>query len=102
MQARYFSNNSCDNLLILREYIERGLRGVEQEVKSGGGGGIPQPTASRGSVLSDSNTSSQPAHMVYLERLKRFIYFVMTDLILNKSISYATLFGDYIIFHVLN
>jgi len=55
-----------------REYIERGLRNVEQEVR-GGGGGAPAPPSStnRGSVLSDSNTTGQPAHMVYLERLKR-------------------------------
>ncbi len=53
-----------------REYIERGLRSVEQ-----GGGGVPATTAGgRSSVLVDSNTTTgQPTHLVYLERLKRYL-----------------------------
>merc|ERR550532_3948409 len=50
-----------------RDYIERGLRKIEDEVRQG----------SRPSVLSDSNPASaggvggQPQHLVYLERLKK-------------------------------
>jgi len=70
-----------------RDYIERGLRKIEEEVRSGssgggggGGGGsmgirapqsgIPAP---RSTVLSDNTTvsGSQPQHLVYLERLKK-------------------------------
>lgn len=50
-----------------RDYIERGLRKIEEEVRQG----------SRPTVLSDSNPAStggvggQPQHLVYLERLKK-------------------------------
>merc|ERR1719239_343165 len=56
-----------------REYIERGLRGVELEVRAGSN--VPPPPAAsttRTTILADSNNSGgQPAHLVYLERLKR-------------------------------
>merc|ERR1712059_85242 len=57
-----------------RDYIERGLKKIEEEVRGGGGGapvsGIPAP---RSTVLSDNTTApgSQPQHLVYLERLKK-------------------------------
>jgi len=47
-----------------RDYIERGLKKIEEEVRQG----------SRPSVLSDSNPGGgggQPQHLVYLERLKK-------------------------------
>jgi len=53
-----------------RDYIERGLKSIEQEVRSGGSG-IPAPI-SRPSVLSDNRAGSgQPTHLMYLERLKK-------------------------------
>jgi len=55
-----------------RDYIERGLRKIEEE----GRGGVPAPSgipAPRTSVLSDNTSAqgSQPQHLVYLERLKK-------------------------------
>jgi len=55
-----------------RDYIERGLKKIEEE----GRGGVPAPSgipAPRTSVLSDNTSAqgSQPQHLVYLERLKK-------------------------------
>jgi len=63
-----------------RDYIERGLKKIEEEVKIGSG--IPPPSSTgyssglaRPSVLTDNVMSAgaggQPQHLVYLERLKR-------------------------------
>merc|ERR1719500_1761244 len=55
-----------------RDYIERGLRKIEEEGRGGvaAPSGIPAP---RSSVLSDNTPAqgSQPQHLVYLERLKK-------------------------------
>merc|ERR1719411_528101 len=50
-----------------RDYIERGLKSIEQEVRNGGSG-IPAPI-SRPSILSDNRagSGSQPTHLMYLE-----------------------------------
>ena len=66
-----------------REYIERGMKKIEEEVKIGTApsqSGIPAPSSfgtgiARPSVLTDNVNSAsggQPQHLVYLERLKRF------------------------------
>lgn len=54
-----------------RDYIERGLKSIEQEVRNGGSG-IPAPT-NRPSILTDNRTVSggQPTHLMYLDRLKK-------------------------------
>ena len=67
-----------------RDYIERGLKKIEEEVKVGSGApqsGIPAPSTgyssgiARPSVLTDNvmagGAGGQPQHLVYLERLKR-------------------------------
>merc|ERR1712156_154754 len=65
-----------------REYIERGMKKIEEEVKIGTApslSGIPAPSSfstgiARPSVLTDNVNSAsggQPQHLVYLERLKR-------------------------------
>jgi len=64
-----------------RDYIERGLRKIEEEVKGGGApSSIPAPSSyssgiARPSVLTDNvipgGAGGQPQHLVYLERLKR-------------------------------
>ena len=52
-----------------------GCRGVELEVRAGSN--VPPPPAAsttRTTILADSNNSGgQPAHLVYLERLKRLV-----------------------------
>ena len=71
-----------DNLFLFcfRDYIDRGLKNVEEELARGG---ISSTTvqqsstaqytmntqARTGSVLQDNNT--QPTHLVFLERLKK-------------------------------
>merc|ERR1712013_31982 len=68
-----------------RDYIERGLKKIEEEVRapppSNPSSGIPAPSSytssgiARPSVLTDNvipgSAGSQPQHLVYLERLKR-------------------------------
>jgi len=66
-----------------RDYIERGLKKIEEEVKVGSAppqSGIPAPSSyssgiARPSVLTDNvipaGGEGQPQHLVYLERLKR-------------------------------
>ena len=70
-----------------RDYIERGLKKIEDEVRAGSGPvqtGIPATSSyssgiARHNVLTDNvnppSTGGQPQHLVYLERLKRLEHF---------------------------
>ena len=52
-----------------RDYIERGLKKIEEEVR---GGGKPSVLSDNGpSVPSSVGSAGQPSHLVYLERLKK-------------------------------
>merc|ERR1712025_1519453 len=56
-----------------RDYIERGLKKIEEEVKAPAPSNYTSSGIARPSVLTDNvgSAGGQPQHLVYLERLKR-------------------------------